>query len=51
MDKSQSKIKGNSVRIISNMVDRVGLAPALAGIARACPVAVIGMQASVLNKC
>jgi hypothetical protein len=34
LDKSCGKIKGNSVRVINNVVDRVRLAPELAGIVR-----------------
>jgi hypothetical protein len=38
LDKSGGKIKGNSVRVVNNVVDRVRLAPELAGIVRTCPL-------------
>ncbi len=38
LDKSDSKInKRNCVRVINNVVDRVRLAPELAGVVRTCP--------------
>ncbi len=38
LGKSDSKIKGNSVRVINNMVDRVRLVAEWAGVVRACPL-------------
>ncbi len=37
LDESCGKIKGDSVRVINNMVDRVRLAPELTGSVRTCP--------------
>ena len=38
MDESGGEIKGDSVRVINNVVDRVRLVPELAGIIRICPL-------------
>jgi hypothetical protein len=39
LDEPGSKIKGDSVRAINNVVDRVRLAPEFAGSVRTCPFA------------